>query len=116
MTPQRTRLALLLLAAALGFTQPARGGYLTETVTLDVSNELGSGAAYGTVKVEAYDGVGATGGGLKAGEVRLTFAADPTAYDSVGPKFGLHTVGFNTDLSLAAAQIVTPAGWKLTKG
>jgi hypothetical protein len=111
----RTCPGLFVLAAAFALAQTARAGYVTQTVDLDRSNTLADGVVYATVKVEAYDGVSAGGGGLKAGEVRLTYTADATVYDAIGPTFGLHTVGFNTDLALAKGQIVAPAGWTLTK-
>src|SRR5438128_10061017 len=90
-------LALSILAAA---AQPAAADPI---FNLDQSNTLPDGVVYGTVKVEA---------GL--GEVKLIYTAAPTPYSSTGKNFGLHTVGFNTDLSLKSTQIGAPSGWKST--
>jgi hypothetical protein len=66
----------------------------------------------GAVRIQAYDGKGASGGGLQAGEVPLTFWADGgLAAPMPGQTLGLQSVAFNTDLSLSAAQIQLPAGW-----
>jgi hypothetical protein len=78
-----------------------------ETFTLDQSNALPNGVSYGTVKVQ---------GSTALGEVTLTYTADPSPYSGTGKNFGFHSIGFNTDLSLTAAQITTPAGWSLSPG
>jgi hypothetical protein len=75
--------------------------------SLNQSNTLPDGVAYGTVKVESNTGLG---------EVKLTFSAASDPYNSLGPNFGFHTIGFNTDLDLKAANFTLPAGWKLTGG
>jgi hypothetical protein len=91
-----------------------RADYVSQSVTLDQSNTLKDGVAYGSVLVEAYDGVGAAGGGLKAGEVRLTYSANMVAdYASASKTFGIDHMGFNTDLKLTAGQITSSAGWKI---
>src|SRR5262249_35993148 len=94
----------------------ARADYLTQTVGLDQSNVLPDGVKYGSVRVEAYDGVGAPGGGLSAGQVRITVTADSLASYGKLDNFGIQKVGFNTDLSLKAGQITPPSGWKVEPG
>src|SRR5687768_16263 len=94
------RLLPVVAVCLLALAAPAQAGYLTQTVKLNLSNDLADGVTYGTVKVEAYDGVGAASGGLSAGQVRLTYTADPAPYDALTGNFGFHTVGFNTKLSL----------------
>lgn len=103
-----------LLAFPLALSQFARADYVSQSVTLDQSNTLKDGVAYGSVLVEAYDGVGAAGGGLNAGEVRLTYSANIVAdYASTSKTFGIDHIGFNTDLKLTAGQITSSAGWKI---
>src|SRR5262245_26322914 len=111
------RIKLILgVVALLACADRARADYLTQTIAFDQSNALPDGVAYGTYQVEAYDGIGPTGGGLTAGEVRLTFTATALAsYGNLG-NFGIQKVGFNTDLNLLAGQIDPPPGWKLTPG
>jgi hypothetical protein len=122
-SPSRRRLPVFIsmrirvwfmAACALAAPPAVHADYVSQLVILDQSNTLKDGVAYGSVLVEAYNGVGAAGGGLKAGEVRLTFTADPTAYDSVSKTFGIDHLGFNTDLTLTAGQITQPSGWKIS--
>src|SRR4051794_15077119 len=112
MRPPRTRTFTLALAAVLLVAGAARADYLTETVALNFSDKTGSGS-YGTVTIQAYDGVNAPGGGLSAGQVRLTFhrSGAPASGDDLVN--GFQAVGFNTDLSITNAQITGPTvGWK----
>jgi hypothetical protein len=80
---------------------------LTATYKLDQSNVLADGVVYGTVKIDALPSLG---------EIKLTYTANTAPYSSVGPNFGFHTVGFNTDLALTSSQITGPTGWKPTAG
>src|SRR3954451_22475384 len=92
MTVSRTLLAVLgacLLAA------PASAGYLTNSYTFTQSNTLADGVNYGTVTIEAYDGNGAGGGGLAAGQIKLTIDVTTAPYTTVGSKFGIQSFGFN---------------------
>lgn len=104
----RTRIVLSTLAAWLVFAGVGRAGYVTQSFN---SGDL-------AVTFEAYDGKGAAGGGLNAGEVRLTFT-DTTPVSPPPPDTfvnqGLQSVGFNTDLSLSPGQITGPAGWNVVK-
>jgi len=111
-----TRICAFFAALAMhGALSAARADYISQSVTLDQSNTLKDGLAYGSVLIEAYDGVGSGGGGLKAGEVRLTYAANPGAdYASLSKTFGIDHVGFNTDLAILADQINPPSGWKIS--
>jgi hypothetical protein len=95
--------AILTIIVCLASVRSAFADFIT--YNLDQSNTLADGVVYGTVKVEASAALG---------EVKITYTADPSVYASTGKNFGLHTVGFNTDLSLNAAQIAAPSGWKLT--
>ena len=111
MIPSRMRIVAQALLALLLAGPAAWADYVTQTVTLDQSNKLADGTPYGSVKVEAYDGVGTKGGGLKKGQVRLTFTADPLAlYGPIG-LFGFQEIGFNTDLNLKKGQIDGPFAW-----
>ncbi len=102
------------LITGLISASPVSADYVSQTVILDQSNALKDGVAYGGVLVEAYDGLGVSGGGLNAGEVRLTFSANVVDdYVSLKKSFGIDRVGFNSDLAISAGQIATPAGWKL---
>ena len=107
------RVFLAALACA-ALSAPARADYVTRTYLFDQSNTLPDMLTYGSVTIEAYDGIGAAGGGLAAGQVRLTLTADPLpVYGPVRPGFGIRAVGFNTDLTLSEGQISMPSGWKL---
>src|SRR6266404_9230967 len=109
-----THAALALGIWALVQAPPALADYVSQSVSLDQSNALKDGVSYGSVLIEAYDGVGIGGGGLNKGEVRLTYAASIVPdYNSVSKTFGIQGVGFNTDLSLASGQITGPLGWTL---
>jgi len=96
--------AIVAIAACFVAVQPAAADLIT--FNLDQSNALPDGVVYGTVTVETST--------AKGGEVKITYLADPKPYTSTGPNFGLHTVGFNTDLTLKTSQISVPSGWKLT--
>lgn len=111
MISRRFWIATMSIVLAAG---AARADYVTQTFQLDQTNKLSDGMKYGSVVVEAYDGLGAAGGGLSAGQVRLTFNADALPiYGALGKNFGLDSVGFNTDLSLSPGQISAPAGWAM---
>lgn len=104
---------LTVILLSLGATA-VWADYATQSINLDQSNTLKDGVVYGSVLIEAYNGVGAPGGGLNAGEVRLTYSAAVVPdYTSLGKTFGIDHVGFNTDLSFAADKISGPAGWKI---
>lgn len=103
--------SLLLLVV---FASTARAEYISQSYLLDQSNTFGDGTTYGKVVVEAYNGLGAGGGGLSAGSVRLTFSADILGiYGTLG-NFGIDRVAFNTDLVLKESQISGPTDWKIT--
>lgn len=112
----QTRMVLAL--SALVIVSPlARADYISQTILLDQSSVLGGGDTYGSVRIEAYDGNGNAGGGLTAGQVRLTVQADVRpVYDAVGKHFGVFGLGFNTDLSLQPSQIAVPDNWRLRNG
>ncbi len=108
---------LCLTALALAFaTQPAKAAYQAKTYTFTESNVLAGGVNYGTVMVESYDGVGATGGSLSTGQIRFTVMAATTPYAAVNApgSFGIQDFGFNfNNLSIAAGDIaaVPASGW-----
>jgi hypothetical protein len=109
----RSHRSLVLFALALS-ASAARADYVSQTVNLDQSNTYPDGVVYGSVKIEAYDS-GTGGGGLLAGQVRLTYTADiVAAYLGTTKTFGIQDVGFNTKLSLKDGQISGPGGWKLS--
>ena len=111
------RIRVCLLATCAALAPPAAfADYVSQSVILDQSNSLKDGVAYGSVLVEAYNGVGSAGGGLKAGEVRPTYSANLVAdYDSISKTFGIDHLGFNTDLKIKSKQITSPTGWKIRK-
>jgi hypothetical protein len=116
MNPMRTRVVLALWALVV-VSPLARADYISQTFLLDQSSVLGGGDTYGSVRIEAYNGNGNAGGGLVAGQVRLTVQADVRpAYDTVGTHFGVYGLGFNTDLGLQASQISIPDNWRLRNG
>lgn len=99
-----------------------RAGYATQTFTLSQSNTAGAdGINYGSVKVEAYDGSGASGG-LATGQVRFTVTVNSSAYGSIQSNFGMDMFGFNSDLSLQSTNsglgnyVATPSGWSVDIG
>jgi hypothetical protein len=112
----QTRVVLALWALVV-LSPLARADYISQTFLLDQSSVLGGGNTYGSVRIEAYDGNGNGGGGLAAGQVRLTVQADVRpVYDTVGTHFGVYGLGFNTDLSLQPGQIAIPDNWRLRNG
>jgi hypothetical protein len=115
-TAHRLRLCLpvcLVAAFTLAPSGVARADYQSITFALDQSNALPDGVTYGTVMVETYDGVGAGGGGLVAGQARITVTIDPSLYSALGPNFGLADFGFNSVAPITAGDISAPAGWTI---
>ncbi|HVK17962.1 MAG TPA: hypothetical protein VM533_13520 [Fimbriiglobus sp.] len=80
----------------------AHGGYEVRTFDITYSNTYADGVNYGTVQVESYDGVGASGGGLEAGRVKFTVTANrlPIYGDTSGQNFGWGSFAFNTLLNI----------------
>jgi hypothetical protein len=108
------RYATLAAFGLLALTGPAHADYVTRTYQFDQSNTLASMLNYGSVTVEAYDGNGASQNGLAAGQVRLTYHADPLPiYGPPGPHFGIRMAGFNTDLPLSLDQLSVPDNWRV---
>jgi hypothetical protein len=109
---KRIRILLALALLAMG-PSLALADYISQTEAL-TSTTAGFG---GDVQIEAYDGVGAAGGGLSAGQVRLTFEQTKGASGKAGKgaASGLQAVAFNTDLTLSSGQISLPASWSLSK-
>jgi hypothetical protein len=114
MMPTRMHIVNLAVAALLACSSVGHAGYVSQSFD---SGEL-------AVTFEAYDGNGAAGGGLNAGEVRLTYS--PQIGSGNGPGMpdapgtfrleGLQSVGFNSDLTLTSPQIQGPTGWFLVSG
>ncbi|MCS6849620.1 MAG: hypothetical protein NZ700_00445 [Gemmataceae bacterium] len=97
-----------------GLAPAIQAGYVSHHFSMNQSNELADGVVYGSVHFEAYDGIGPAGGGLSAGQVRLTLSAtQPPAYGGVGKNFGIQKFGFMTSLSIPADDISGPAGWSV---
>lgn len=105
----------LSFAAFLTFIAAAPAEYVAQTIVLDQSNRFSDGVKYGSVTIEAYDGVGAPAGGLNAGQVRITYTADKLLSYGDVLFFGINSVGFNTDLAIKKKQIQGPAFWDLAK-
>ena len=120
--PRNRRLAVGLALALLAVARPAAADYVSQTVLL--TSPADPVAPAGSVVVEAYDGLGTAGGGLNAGEVRISFQRIPPPRGAghapgEAPLFtvqGFQVVGFNTDLNLTAGQITGPAGWAAAPG
>jgi hypothetical protein len=111
-----TRWALAALALAC-LAPVGRADYVSRTYLFDQSSVLPGGLTYGSARIEAYDGMGTAGGGLSAGQVRLTVQADALpVYGPLGDHFGVYGAGFNTDLNLDPSQISLPDGWRLRNG
>jgi hypothetical protein len=97
----------------LAISAPVRAEYVNRTYLFDQSNVLSDGQVFGGVTIEAYDGAGPAAGGLSAGQVRLTFTADPLSIYGSSQCFGIRAIGFNTDLALQPEQIHLPDAWAL---
>lgn len=106
---------LIALSLCAALAPAAHAEYVSQTITLDQSNKYADGPAFGSVFIEAYDGVGTPGGGLNAGQVRITYTAHLLPIYGDVQFFGLTAVGFNTDLTLKKNQIQGPTGWNLQK-
>jgi hypothetical protein len=91
----------------------AKAGFETATYAFTQSNTLANGVTYATIKLESYDGVGLTGDGLAAGQIKMVITALTTPYTSTGPNFGLDKFSFDYNLSnLTTANISTaPTNW-----
>src|SRR4051794_27548971 len=92
-------LAILSLAQSAAFAE-----YVSITTFSDAQTAVGA-----SVQIEAYDGNGAAGGGLSAGQVRLSFDAFVNSPPPPIPGFpgtfsykysGLSGVSFSTDLPI----------------
>jgi MYXO-CTERM domain-containing protein len=70
----------------------------------------------GTVLIESYDGVGAGGGGLAAGQIRLTFDIGDWRPPYPGAVGGVQNLFFSTNLSLKASQFTVPVGYSVLIG
>ena len=100
--------------ALLVITTAAHADYVSRTYSFDLSDALPYGESFGSAMIEAYDGVGPGGGGLAAGQLRMTFHAAPLPiYGPVDSSFGIQQLGFNSKLDIKDAQIQLPAGWKV---
>jgi hypothetical protein len=111
----KASLAAALVCVLIAPSATLRADYVAQTVILDQSNKLADGVNYGSVKIEAYDGKGAAGGGLAAGQVRITYTPNIVpAYGTVSSDFGFSAVNFNTDLALTNKQITIPKGWAVS--
>jgi hypothetical protein len=103
----RIQLLVLVLPFLPVSQTAALADYISQTVGL---SSTAPNPISGSVQIEAYDGQGAAGGGLNAGQVRLTFHAN-APIGNVGDFSGFEGVGFNTDLSLNPSQITGPMKW-----
>lgn len=122
MTLRSSRSWIIALAVVgLGLAaQPARAGYETATYAFTESNVLSDltfPSNYGTVKLESFDGLGTGGGGLSAGQIRITVDVNTSYYTSIGSNFGIDKFAFNfANLNLTTpGNIATvPSGWDFT--
>jgi hypothetical protein len=116
-------LVLLALPLFAGFPSQATANYQSQTVTMNLANQPSDPTAgnYGSVRVEAWNGVGTGGGGLTAGEVRISVTitnanGNPTALldsfsfnSTVSPQFPLSDVKSVTT-SNGSTWSVSPGG------
>jgi len=70
----------------------------------------------GTVLIESYDGIGAGGGGLAAGQIRLTFDIGDWWPPYPGAVGGVQNLFFSTNLSLKVSQFTVPVGYSVLIG
>lgn len=109
------RIGVIIAAAFTLGTSPASADYVSQSVNINQSNALPDGVTYGSVLIETYNGIGPGGGGLLAGQARLTFSAIVAVnYTGTDKSFGIDEVGFNSKVAITAGQISGPGGWKLT--
>jgi len=113
MRPLRFRQLPVLLLALLLTHSTALADYISGQWFLDGETAVG-----GTVRIEGYDGQGPPGGGLSAGQVRLTFQArlsypgsDPPPPGMVWKYSGISDLSFPSALSLNVNQISMGPGW-----
>ena len=106
---------VLLLAQSTAFTD-----YTSTTLLADGQTAVG-----GLVQVEGYDGQGTPGGGLGAGQVRITVNAglsnppwgnDPPPPGTVWMLSGLQDFSIPTTLNLNSNQITMGPGWSVSAG
>jgi len=105
-----------MFAALLGLlaANNAHADYVARAYTFDLSDSLPYGDNFGSVHVEAYDGNGVSGGGLNAGQVRMTFqTATLPIYGPTDANFGFQQVGFNANIDIKDVQISVPTGYKI---
>ncbi len=103
--------AALVLALA---GSNAFADYQTATFVMDQSNAMQNGVIYGTVQIETYDGTGTGGGGLQAGQARLSVTInDVAAYGNLS-NFGMDKFGFNSTAAISSNQITGPSGWSFS--
>jgi hypothetical protein len=88
------RMITAALVVGLGPTV-ARADYMKASAYSDAQTQTG-----GTVLIESYDGVGAGGGGLAAGQIRLTVDIGDWRPPYPGAVGGVQNFFFSTNLSL----------------
>lgn len=101
----------LLLAHTTAFADYMSAQWMTD----------GQTAVGGYVQIEGYDGQGTAGGGLSAGQVRLTFhealanpRSDPAPPGTVWQYSGIQDVTFPTTVNLNPDQITMGPGWSVS--
>lgn len=110
----KLRLTATVVALFLVSASATRADYVSKTFQFDLSDALPAFESFGSVQIETYNGVGASGGGLAAGQVRMTFTPNALAiYGATDSGFGFQQVGFNSTLAINNAQISVPTGWNL---
>jgi hypothetical protein len=114
--PRPLVFAVAAIVGLLTSGQKTTAGYMTTTFILNQSNALPDGQNYGTVKVEAYDGNGTGGGGLSAGQARLTVTAATAPYSGIGDNFGIDKFAFNSAQAITAGQVSGPSGFQFSTG
>jgi hypothetical protein len=105
--------AVVALACWTCLGQSAKADFQSQLFDLNVSNSFsGTSTTYATVLVEAWDGTGTGGGGLLAGQVRLTLTDLPTSQEGTpGPNFGSDNFGFNSAAGFTGVTFSAPTGW-----
>jgi PEP-CTERM motif len=103
---------MIVAALVIGFgLTVARADYMKTSAYSDAQTQTG-----GTVLIESYDGIGADGGGLAAGQIRLTVDINDWRPPYPGAVGGVQNLFFSTTLTLTASQFTVPVGYSVIIG
>jgi len=104
------RMTAAALAIGIGATT-AHADYMRALAYSDAQTQTG-----GTVLIESYDGIGAGGGGLAAGQIRLTLDIGDWRPSYPGAVGGVQDFFFSTNLNLKVSQFTVPVGYSVLIG